>query len=171
MIFAFCIYTRSTACYLFLSKSKLIYLSSLRHLKRIAINLKITPGISIVENKTCLKTKFENLNENCKKGNILHDDIKPNTCKKSNKFIGFANNIDPCDRATTVQAFMYTSLFSQEKKIIVLIPVKKLNAEELLKMTKDVLYLMESIGFRVISIISNNNGISRNMFVKLYGDK
>ena len=51
------------ACYLFLSKSKLIYLPSLRHFKRIALNLKVTPGISTVENKTHLKAKFENLSE------------------------------------------------------------------------------------------------------------
>ena len=106
-------------------------------------------------------------------GNIIFDKIyiKPNICYKSKKLIGFANNNDPCDRGTTVHAFMYTSSFSQEKEIIALIPVKNLNVGELLKITKDVLYLMESIGFRIISIISDNKRINRSMFSKLCADK
>ena len=58
------------------------------------MNLKVTPEISTGVNKTYLKAKFKNLNENCKVGNILLDDIKPNICYELNKLIGFANNSD-----------------------------------------------------------------------------
>lgn len=89
---------------------------------------------------------------------------------KSIKLSSFANNNDIYDRAITVQAFMYTSLFSKDKENTLLLPIRSLNADNLLKMTKDTSYLIENQSFKVISLISDNDRINRNTFSKLFGD-
>lgn len=144
----------------------MIYLPPLNHSKTISADLKETLGISNVENKTHLKAKFYTLNEIFKISNKLLNRIYiiANIYYKSTKHVSFANNNDVWDRAATVEVFMCAHLFSIDKNIIALIFFKSLSAWELLKMTRDILYLMENIGFRSISVISDNNEINRNMF-------
>ena len=86
-----------------LYNSKFLCLPPSRHLKRIANNLKVSSGITTIENITFLKTKYGNLKE--KKCNLLIDEIyvKQSGSYKGNKFLGFASN--SIDQA--IQAFTF----------------------------------------------------------------
>lgn len=62
---------------------------------------------------------------------------------------------------------MITSLLSDNKDIVGLYPVKHLTAEKLHEMTLNVIHALTECGYRVLSLISDNNRVNRKMFQKL----
>ena len=85
---------------------------------------------------------------------------------KGKKLSGFVENKSNIE-ATTVQAFMVHSLYSDYKEIVALVPVNNMNASYLHELVCKVLNLLEEAGFVVVCLISDNNRINRNMFQKL----
>ena len=83
---------------------------------------------------------------------------------------GFAENSasEPTE-ATTVQAFMLSSILSKHKDVAALLPVKNMDSGFLYDSTLKVLNLVEKAGFKVVAIISDNNRVNRNMFEKMCG--
>lgn len=169
LIFAYCIYIKSAAVYKYLYASKLISIPSLRHLKKLSSDIKVTSGICTNENFSFLKGRCNSLSENERTVNLLIDEIyiKPCITFKSQTITGFTENKKDC--ATTIQAFMFSSIFSKAKEIVALVPVFKLTASELHELSLKVLQMLETIGFTVLTIISDNNRVNRNMFLKLCG--
>ena len=73
------------------------------------------------------------------------------------------------NKATTIQAFMITSLLSKYKDVVALFPVCNLTADLLLTYANNVLSLLHECGFIVFCLISDNNRINRNMFINMCG--
>jgi hypothetical protein len=96
--------------------------------------------------------------------------VNPKTTYKAGCLVGMASN-SPDDEATTVQAFMICSLLSSNKDVAALIPVQNLNAAYLKDCTVKVIRMLESCGFLVLCLISDNNSVNRNMFTDLCGDE
>ena len=89
---------------------------------------------------------------------------------KGGSLHGFATNTG-CDsvEATTVQAYMLGSLFSKNKDVVALQPVKNLDTSFLHNSVNKVLQLVESVGYKVVSLLSDNNRINRNVFAAICG--
>lgn len=72
--------------------------------------------------------------------------------------------------ATTVQVYMLGSLFSKNKDVVALQPVKNLDQSFLHDSVSKVLKLVQSVGYRAVSLLSDNNRINRNVFAAICGD-
>lgn len=131
-----------------------------------------SPGIGPLQ-KSCLKEKSELLSDEEKVVAILLDEIYVNSklSYKAGKIIGTAENCSGTDSATTMQAFMFSSLRSEHKDVIGLFPVKNMNSEVLLALTIDVLKLMNELKFEVVCLISDNHSTNRKMFELLGGGR
>ena len=65
------------------------------------------------------------------------------------------------EAATSAFVFMLSSVFSQYKDVVHVIPTKYLKAESLFDIIKRIIISLEEIGFRVLSIITDNNAINK----------
>lgn len=89
---------------------------------------------------------------------------------KGGKLEGVAHNTDGnVTLATTIQAFMVSSVLSKNKDVVGLFPCKDINGEYLHNLILQILNMLKSVGFKVLTIISDNNGVNRSMFTKLCG--
>lgn len=102
--------------------------------------------------------------------NLMLDEIHVEPCSsfKGGSIVGFALN-EPTKKATTVQAFMISSILSKDKEVVALVPVVNLTAAFLHKLTVDILKLVHKARYKVISILSDNNRVNRNMFTMMSG--
>jgi len=96
--------------------------------------------------------------------NLLLDEIhvSPTLSYKSGTLYGVSSN--SMAPATSLQAFMITSLKSSDKDIVALYPVRNMNAETLKNLLNIVLEQLHILGYTVISIISDNNRVNRKAF-------
>lgn len=92
--------------------------------------------------------------------------LKQNISYKRGILTGQAMN-NTLAEANTVLAFFVSSAFSNFKEIVSLIPVKNLTGSELHEYTVNTLELLHGCGFRVLTVISDNNRVNRNMFTLL----
>ena len=98
--------------------------------------------------------------------------VSPKIAYKGGSLQGFATNTGPSSatvEASTVQAFMLASIFSKNKDVAALQPVKNLDASFLHDSVSKVLQLVESVGYKVVALLSDNNRINRNMFAAMCG--
>lgn len=119
-----------------------------------------------------LKKKIKLLDVREKYCCLLLDEIyvKPHVTYKAGKIEGLVvNNSSQIEPATTIQAFMISSIFSKYKDVVGLFPVKNLNSSLLLDLTMQILKLLTAVGFKVVCVISDNNRVNRNVFEKLCG--
>ena len=75
---------------------------------------------------------------------------------KSGSLHGFATNVGASSdnvEASTIQAFMISSLFSKNKAVIALQPVKNLDSSFLHDSVIKVLKMIESVGYKVVALI------------------
>jgi len=126
-------------------------------------------GNSNSNNVDCLKQRIDGLNDDEKLINVLLDEthVKSAMSYKGGKVTGSASNSE--EIADSLQAFMITSLRSGYKDVVSLFPVKNITGLDLLKYTKDVLLMLRELGFKVITLISDNNRLNRKMFEQLCG--
>lgn len=61
------------------------------------------------------------------------------------------------------------TVFSDNKDVVALIPVRNLTAEQLHSYTIQVLKLLHECGYFVFCVVSDNNRINRNMFTSMSG--
>ena len=116
-----------------------------------------------------LKEIFSSLKEEEKLVTLMLDEIHltKGLTYKGGKLYGMSVNSE--DAATSLQAFMISSLLSKNKHIIALYPVCNISAETLLELTKHVLKFLHTIGFKVAALISDNNRVNRKMFEQICG--
>jgi hypothetical protein len=116
-----------------------------------------------------LKNQAQELEEHERVVILQIDEIhtKPRFTFKKGTVTGVASNTYENEAASSVQAFMISSLFCNYKNIALLFPVKNMSAAELLRWTMRVINDLEESGFRVISIITDNNNINRKMFTDM----
>ena len=117
-----------------------------------------------------LREIFSTLRSEEKMVNLLLDEMHIQKCLsyKAGKIIGAS--VNSSGAATSVQVFI-SSLLSKHKHVAALYPVNNLMADTLLELTYQVLSFLHDIGNKVVSLISNNNHINRNMFEKMCGGK
>jgi hypothetical protein len=109
------------------------------------------------------------LQEKCKlwQPHERHVILMLDTMYKGGCLVGKASNgLD--DEAMTVQAFMLCSISSSNKDIAALVPVNGLNAAYLKNCTFKVLQMLETVGFLVVCIISDNNRVNRDIFADVW---
>ncbi len=89
--------------------------------------------------------------------------VKQSVNYKGGKIYGYAQNSEGLHPAKSVQAFMLTSK-SSFKEIVALHPVSGLNRQNLVNMIMKVMTEMHKIGFKIVSLISDNNRVNRKAF-------
>jgi hypothetical protein len=127
-------------------------------------------GDSTDDHMTYLKEKAAHLMPHERRVILLLDEIHVNSklSYKGGCLVGMATN-NPLAEATTVQSFMICSLLSDNKDMAALIPSKSTNAAYLKECTVNIINMLESCGYDVFCLISDNNRINRNMFSILCG--
>jgi hypothetical protein len=109
-----------------------------------------------------ISKKFKSLKPRDYIVNLLIDEIHLHSFFdfKGGNVVGSAYN-DVHSAATTAFAFMITSVFSSYKDVVHVLPSCKMNGETLFGIVKHMIVGLESIGFTVISVITDNNRINR----------
>jgi len=175
LLFAFKIYCSSRSTYSFLRESclSLPHISYLRQLSScFSESSKTLTGED--SHFVYLKQKCSVLAERERLVALLLDEIyvKPKVTFKGGSLQGFAENTaadaDSVE-ATTVQAFMLTSVSSKNKDIAALQPVKNLDASCLQGSLLKVVKLVEKAGYKIVALISDNNRVNRNAFAAMCG--
>ena len=163
IITAFTLYFLSSRAYGYV-RSAFLTLPSVSWLRKLSSHVGCKP-VSGLSCDNFLRLKAGTLKSNELIVNLLLDEVyvKPGLSFKNSDVVGTAQN-DPSQTATTIQCFMISSLQSSNRDVIALVPVRKLTAEYLLQLTSELLKKLSSAGFRVISIISDNNRINQKMF-------
>ena len=146
-------------------RNNMLILPSSRYLRQLSGNLSADV---LEETNSYLKTKLKYLKPQERYINLLLDEIhiKPGVTYKNSKLTG---TNDDGDIATSIHCFMITSLLSNNKDVVALVPATKITAEQLCTLTKSILQRLASSGYRVISIITDGNRINRKMFKLLAG--
>ena len=92
---------------------------------------------------------------------LLMDEIhlKPQMDYKGGNIVGHAYNSNEC--ATSAYVFMVRSLDTQYIDVAHILPVKTMQADALFIFLKSIILKLESIGFEVIGIVSDNNAINK----------
>jgi hypothetical protein len=107
--------------------------------------------------------------------NLLLDEIyvKPELSYRGGKLEGIAANSSVNENsvtlATTIQTFMISSITKKNKEIVGLFPCKNLSTSYLYNTALEILKMLTDIGYRVLTIISDNNSVNRSMFQLLCG--
>ena len=150
----------------------MVIMPSIRHLKRLTALLTLHQSTADQSNVTYIKNKSKMLSPEEKLVNLLTDEIhiKREISYKGKQLSGVATNKNASTEATTIQAFMISSVFSKYKEINGLVPVCNLTAKDLYNLTEQALKVLNEAGFKVLCLISDNNRINRNMF-KLFPSK
>ena len=71
--------------------------------------------------------------------------------------------------ANRIQCFMLSSILSNNRDVVSLVPVQQMISSYLCDLTKQVITNVTNAGYTVISIISDNNVVNRKMFMSLSG--
>ena len=106
------------------------------------------------------KQKFKVLLPCDKTVSLLVDEIhlKPYFDYKGGNIAGAAYNSE--QPANSAFVFMITSLFSSLKDVVYIIPSTKMKSEVLYRLILKTITGLETIGFRIISVITDNNAIN-----------
>ena len=166
--FACSLFLKSSSCYKALYDSNTLTLPSPSNLSKILCFLKPDISINSTTNIEYMKAKCERLSENDRLVNLMIDEIyvKKRVSFKGGCVTGFSDN-RLNEEATTIQSFMISSLFSKYKEMVALVPVCRMTADDLYKLTVQVLKMLYESGFRICALISDNNRVNRNMFGKM----
>ena len=153
-----------------LVRSTVLILPHMSYLKQLTCVLSGGCDGSEVSHMSYLHSKARALKEHERYVMLLLDEIhvKAGVCYKGGSLSGMATNIS-AEEATSVQAFMISSLLSSNKDVVALVPVKNLTAAFLKEYMLKVLVMLEKVGFKVFCLISDNNRVNRNMFAELCG--
>ena len=165
LIRAFTWYHKSTSCYVELKR--LLILLSLRMLRDVASYLNVGQSNTSLQYLTN-KAKYLHPHELLVTIQLDEIHIQPRTSYQCGKLTGGASN---CEQKTAnrIQAFMLSSVLSNNKDVVSLIPVQKMQTEHLFLMTKEVIRNVTLAGYRIVCILSDNNVVNRKMFMKLSG--
>ena len=64
---------------------------------------------------------------------------------------------------------MISSVLSSNNDVVSLVPVQKITTHDLTVMTQEVIQNVTRAGYRIVSVISDNNVVNRKMFTELSG--
>lgn len=151
-------------------RDTILTLPSVSYLKRLSTVFSLSGGLNENAHVVYLKQKAQTLKDHERHVILLLDEIyvEPKASFKGGCITGKASN-SPLEEATTVQTYMISSLFSPNKDVAAMVPVKNLTAAYLKDCTLPVIKMLESLGYLVCCLISDNNRVNRNMFTELCG--
>lgn len=163
LIYAFNLYHKSPACYE--EVKKVLILPSKHLIRDISSNFRVDSG------NVCqkyLKSKASLLQPNELKVNIQLDEIhiKSNIVYQNGKLLGCAENHN-LKSANRIQCFMLSSIFSDNRDVVSLVPVQQMTSKYLCDLTRQVISNVTKAGYTIVSIISDNNVVNRKMFMSL----
>lgn len=159
MILSSLLMSISPHAYKFLRKSGIVILPHPNTIKNLSSAVNVNPNS--VNFLSYIKEKYTFLKPEDHTVILMLDEIhiKPYFDYKGGNIVGMAYNSD--DVATTAHVFMIQSILTQFKDVVHILPVSKINAGDLFNVVKSVVVGLENVGFRVISIITDNNSINR----------
>ncbi|XP_037277448.2 uncharacterized protein LOC119170405 [Rhipicephalus microplus] len=99
---------------------------------------------------------------------LMMDEIhlQPYFDYKGGTIVGAASNSP--NAAKTAHVFMMQSLLSSQKNVVHILPVERINAEELHTLLRSIITQLENVGLRIIAVITDNNSINRKT-MSLFG--
>lgn len=172
MLFAFRIFSCSSSTYNYL-RDTFLTLPHPSYLRALASCFSSSDKLNDESSHlTYLKQKCRLLTEDERWCVLMLDEIyvSPKISYKGGSLYGFADNSSSDSvQASTVLAFMVSSILSKHKDIAALVPVKNMDVTFLHNCAMQVLELVEKAGFRILAFISDNNRVNRNMFEKICG--
>jgi len=163
LVFASVFYNTAPNAYRFLRTSGNCILPCLNTIRKITLSKTMSPLIEQHES-TCfcyVKEKVKILQPNDKTVVLLVDEIHLQQCfdYKGGSVVGTASNSN--EAAKSAFAFMISSIVSKYKDVVHVLPTCKINAKDLFALIRRTIRGLEEAGFRVISVITDNNAISR----------
>ena len=163
LIFASILQNISPSAYRFLRSSGNLILPCLSTIRKVTLHSTLSPS-NEQSDETFLfyiTQKFKALQACDKTVNLLIDEIHLSSFfdYKGGTIVGSAH--DNINAATSAFAFMVTSIFSNYKDVVHVLPARKIDAQLLFEIIKKTINSLEKIGFRVISVITDNNAINR----------
>ena len=169
MIFSSLLYNCSPKGYRLLRDRKNIILPSYSTITRLTLSIYMSPLIEQHDNNFLMymKNKFKLLVQNDTTVSLLVDEIhlKPYFDYKGGNTVGLSDN---SNEATSAFVFMFSSVFSQYKDVVHVMPNKCLKAKSFFDIIKRIRIGLEEIGFQVLSIITDNNAINKKKSISLF---
>lgn len=161
----FCSLLRSISphCYKFLRNSNIFILPHESTVRRICAEFNVNP-CNEQDNTNFLsyiKQKFNFIEEKEKVISLMIDEIhlKPNFDYAGGKLFGMSHN--DSSAASSAFVFMVQSFLSPYKDVAHILPVSSLTAEMFHTYIKKIMIGLENIGFKVISLVTDNNAINK----------
>ena len=157
------------AAYRHISNCNILVLPHPTYLSKLSVNPEMLNSGITNNHLKYLAMKLKSLNEDERHINLLMDEIHMKSIlnHKAGKLQGITeNNSNP---ATSLQAFMLTSVKSNNKDIVALYPVSKLTANNLVHYINLVLKSLHTLGYKCVSVISDNNRVNRKAFEIMCG--
>ena len=147
----------SPSAYRFLRTTENIILPCLSTIRKVTLQSTLSPA----NEQSDINQKFKLLNSNDKTVSLLIDETHLSSYfdYKGGGIVEAAYNT--MNAATSVFAFMISSIFSSYKDVIHVLPACKMVAQVLFKIIKKTVKSLEKVGFQVISLITDNNAINR----------
>ena len=163
LVFSSIFHNISPSAYRFLRTTGNIILPCLSTIRKITLQSTLSPA-NEQSHETFLfyiNQKFELLNSNDKTVSLLVDEIHLSSYfdYKGGGIVGAAYNT--INAATSAFAFMISSIFSNYKDVIHVLPACKMDAQALFEIITKTVKSLEKVGFQVISVITDNNAINR----------
>lgn len=123
------------------------------YLRTLSSCFTVESGTECSEHIAYLTEKAKLLPDHERCVSLLLDEIyvTPKVSYKAGTVEGFAENCDMSE-ATTVQAFMMSSILSSKKDVAALIPIKNLTASFLKEVTMKVILMVEQAGYKVVCL-------------------
>jgi len=167
--FAFTLYIRSSSCYQILLDSGTIILPQPRNLQKLSAVLSFSPGLQPADHEQTqyLKFKADSLSQREKTVVLQVDEmhVMQGLQYRGGRITGTADNSE--QQADSIQAFLISSLAGSLRDIVALVPVKQLTATDLRQMIMKVISIVQTCGFVVAVVASDNNQINAKAFEEL----
>lgn len=163
LIFCCLLKSISPHCYRFLRSSNIFILPHESTLKRICAEFNVNPCNEQDDSNflSYVKQKYNFLEEKEKVVCLMIDEIhlKPNFDYVGGKLFGMSH--DNSNAASSAFVFMLQSFLSSYKDVAHILPVSNLTAETFHEYIKKVIIGLENIGFKVITLVTDNNAINK----------
>ena len=163
LIFSSIFYNVSPHAYRFLRNSGNCILPCYSTIRKLTLANAMNPFHEQSENTFLyyIKQKFNALSSSDSTVSLMVDEIhlKPFYDYKGGTIAGVA--FDSFEAANSAFVFMISSLFSAYKDVVHVLPSRKMSAETLYDFICKTVKGLETLGFRVISVITDNNSINR----------
>lgn len=161
LVFYCILFTISPHAYKFARNSGMFSLPHPTTIRQVCSSQKLSPVADLCNSLTYAKIVFPKLNSHERNVILMMDEIHLKTYVdyKGGNVVGFSHNSSSV--AKTAHVFMISSLMSPFKEVVHILPVCNFSARELHDVTKKIIITLEGIGYRVVSIVSDNNAVNR----------